>query len=241
VEEKIEKMLTDGGAMLARFSKAMEPVKLKWKQHGHLLPKPKDSVNDTPRNPTNVATKSKEEMARLAAKTIAQKLKDAGVPTDLCWRWFTSGECRLPSCFHKHTEQYRGQGGKSDDVHDETVAEADGPVPGTKCLNCKEEPQYREKGKVHPYCGITCAAVAGALGEPKQNAKLSNNAMIQEDDSAWRGSNYMAMAGISHVEMLEQAFSLGFVASKASAADVASVYSKEVSDLLKDMGFLFTD
>jgi hypothetical protein len=83
--------------------------------------------------------------------------------------------------------------------------------------------------------------VAGALGEPKQNAKLSNNAMIQEDDSAWRGSNYMAMAGISHVEMLEQAFSLGFVASKASAADVASVYSKEVSDLLKDMGFLFTD
>ena len=83
--------------------------------------------------------------------------------------------------------------------------------------------------------------MAGALGEPKQNAKLSNNAMIQEDDSAWRGSNYMAMAGISHVEMLEQAFSLGFVASKVSAADVVSVYSKEVSDLLKDMGFLITD
>jgi hypothetical protein len=38
-------------------------------------------------------------------------------------------------------------------------------VPGTKCLNCKEEPQYREKGKVHPYSGIT----AGALVEPKQS------------------------------------------------------------------------
>jgi len=32
-------------------------------------------------------------------------------------------------------------------------------------LNCKEEPQYREKGKVHPYSGIT----AGALVEPKQS------------------------------------------------------------------------
>jgi hypothetical protein len=120
-------------------------------------------------------------------------------------------------------------------------AEEDGPVLGTKCLNCKEEPQYREKGKVHPYCGITCAVEAGALGEPKQNAKLSNNAMIQEEDSAWRGSNYMVMAGISHVEMLEEAFSLGFVASKVSAEDVVSAYSKEFSDLLHDMGFMFTD
>ncbi len=195
VEERIEKMLTDGVAMLARFNKAMEPFKKKWKQHGHLLPKPKDSVDDTPKNTANVATKSKEEMARLAAKTIAQKLKDAGVPTDLCWRWFTSGEYRVPSCFHKHTEQYRGQGGKSEEVHeDEAVAGADGPVPGTKCLNCKETPQYREKGKVHPYCGITCAAEAGALGEPNQNAKLSNNATIQEEDTTWMGSNYMAMA-----------------------------------------------
>jgi hypothetical protein len=64
---------------------------------------------------------------------------------------------------------------------------------------------------------------------------------IQEDDSAWRDSNYMVMTVISHVEMLEEAFSLGFVASKVSAADVVSVYSKEFRDLLKDMGFLFTD
>ena len=93
----------------------------------------------------NVATKSKEEIARLAAKTIAQKLKDAGVPTDLCWRWYTTGECRWPSCVHnlRHTEQYRGQGGKPDeDQKNEAVAEADGPVPGTKGLNCKKKPQY---------------------------------------------------------------------------------------------------
>ena len=108
-------------------------------------------------------------------------------------------------------------------------------------MNCKEEPQYREKGKVHPYCGITCAAEAGALGEPKQNAKLSNNAMIQEEDTTWMGSNYMAMTGISHEEMWEEAATLGFVANKVSAADVVSVYSKEFSDFLQDMGFIFTD
>jgi hypothetical protein len=73
VEGNIEKMLTDGGAMLARFSKAMEPVKEKWKQHGHLLPKLKDSVNHTPKNTTNVATKSKEEMARAGHCSEAQR------------------------------------------------------------------------------------------------------------------------------------------------------------------------
>ncbi len=114
-------------------------------------------------------------------------------------------------------------------------------MPGTKCLNCKEEPQYREKGKVHPYCGITCAAEAGALGETKQNTKQSNNVMIQEEDTTWMGSNYMVMSAISHVEMLEEAFTLGFVASKVSAVDAVSVYSKEFSDLLQDMGFIFTD
>ncbi len=215
VEEKIEKMLTDGGAMFVHF------------------------------NTTNVATKSKEKMTRLEAKTISQKIKDVGVPTDLCWCWFTSGECRLTSCFHKHTDQYRGHGGKSDEVHeDETVAEADGPVSGTKCLNCKEEPQYRENGKVYPasYCGITCAEEKGAaLGEPKQNEKLSNNAMIQEEDTTWRGSNFMVMTGISHVEMLEETATLGFMTSKVSAADVVSVYSKEFSDLLQNMGFIATE
>jgi hypothetical protein len=45
VEEKIEKVLNDGGAMLARFNKAMEPVKKRWKQYGHLLPKAKGALN----------------------------------------------------------------------------------------------------------------------------------------------------------------------------------------------------
>jgi hypothetical protein len=65
VEEKIEKILTDGDVMLVRFSKVMEPVKKKWKQHGHLIQKPKDSVNDTPKNTTNVTPKSKEEIVSL--------------------------------------------------------------------------------------------------------------------------------------------------------------------------------
>ena len=50
VQEKNEKMLTDGGAMLTRFSKAMEPINKKWKQNARLMPTPKDM--------TNVATKS---------------------------------------------------------------------------------------------------------------------------------------------------------------------------------------
>jgi hypothetical protein len=51
----------------------------------------------------------------------------------------------------------------------------------------------------------------------------------------------MTMAVISHVEMLEETFVLGFVSSKVSAADVVSVHSKEFSDLLQDVGFIFTD
>ncbi len=91
------------------------------------------------------------ELARLAAMTIAQKLRDAGVPTDLCWRWYTTGQCPWTACVHKYYEEYRGQGGKpaeeQKDHHNRASAEDDGPVPGTKCLNCKEEPQYRQKRK----------------------------------------------------------------------------------------------
>jgi hypothetical protein len=176
--------------MLTRFNQAMEPVKKRWKQHGHLFLKPKDSVN--------VATKSKEEIARLTAKTIAQKFKDAGVPTDLCWGWYTTGECSWPSCVR---------------------------------LNCKNEPQYLEEGKVYRYCGITCAAEAETLTESKQLAKLSNNAMIQEEDDTWMDSNYMALAGFSHVEISEAVARLGFVSGPVSPAEVASVYLRELSDL----------
>jgi hypothetical protein len=51
----------------------------------------------------------------------------------------------------------------------------------------------------------------------------------------------MEMTDISHVEMLEEVFILGFVTNKVSTEDVVSVYSKEFSDLLQDMGFIFTD
>jgi hypothetical protein len=51
----------------------------------------------------------------------------------------------------------------------------------------------------------------------------------------------MVMTGISHVEMLEEDFRLGFVSRKVFVADVVSVYSKEFSDLLQDMGFIFKD
>ena len=83
VKENIERVLTDGGTMLARLNKAMEPIKKKWKQHGHLMSKPKDSVNETRKNTTNVTTKTKEEIAKLSVVTIEQNLKDSGVPTDL--------------------------------------------------------------------------------------------------------------------------------------------------------------
>jgi hypothetical protein len=105
-----------------------------------------------------------------------------------------------------------------------------------KGLNCKKEPQYLEKGKVYRYCGIKYAAKAEALTESKQLAKLSNNAMIQEEDTTWMDSNYMALAGTSHVEISEAVERLGFVSGPVSPAEVASVYLRELSDRLQTMG-----
>ena len=53
------------------------------------------------------------------------------------------------------------------------------------------------------------------------------------------GSNYMALAGISHEEMWEEAASLGFVAAPVNAADEGSLYSPGMVDLLQSMGFIF--
>ena len=64
--------------------------------------------------------------------------------------------------------------------------------------------------------------------------------MIQEEDTTWMGSNYMAMAGISHVQMLEEAGSLGFSACTVLAEEDAPVYTKGLSDLLQNMGFITT-
>ena len=104
---------------------------------------------------------------------------------------------------------------EQEDQSDEDVGE-DGPVKGTQCLNCEEESQYREKGKLNPYCGITCATETGALCESKKTAKLSNNATVQEEDTTWMGSKYMVMTGISHVETFEETQSLRFVAGTIS-------------------------
>jgi hypothetical protein len=65
--------------------------------------------------------------------------------------------------------------------------------------------------------------------------------MIQEEDTTWMGSNYMVMAGISHVKMLEETGNLGFVACTVFAAEGIPVYSKGLSDLLQNMGFIVSD
>jgi hypothetical protein len=53
------------------------------------------------------------------------------------------------------------------------------------------------------------------------------------------GSNYMALAGISHKEMWEETVSLGFVAAPVNVADEGSLYSPGMVDLLQSMGFIF--
>ena len=59
--------------------------------------------------------------------------------------------------------------------------------------------------------------------------------------TTWMGSNFMTMVSISHVEMLEEAGSLGFVACTVLAAEGVPVYSKGLSDLLQNMGFIASD
>ena len=51
----------------------------------------------------------------------------------------------------------------------------------------------------------------------------------------------MTMTGISHVEMLEEAGNLGFVSCTVLAAERIPVYSKGLSDLLQNMGFIASD
>ena len=76
--------------------------------------------------------------------------------------------------------------------------------------------------------------VAGTLC--KQCNKKESNAIIQEEDTTWMVCNYMAMTGISHVEMLEEAGSLGFVPRSVHASDEDPIYSPGLDDLLQSMG-----
>ena len=50
----------------------------------------------------------------------------------------------------------------------------------------------------------------------------------------------MTMTGISHVEMLEETGRLGFVTCTVLVTEGVPVYSKGVSDLLQNMGFITT-
>jgi hypothetical protein len=172
------------------------------------------------------------------------------------------GECkRGDSCPFSHPETYKGtkkvpvgagaQPAKTTgpeatapDVPTAVpTAQIDGPVAGTLCKQCKKKERYREGGKTHPYCGKKCEeeAVGRKIGQSKPDAKLSNNVMIEEEDSAWRGSDYMAMAGISHVEMMKQANRLGFVSVTGTehVGDEGSMYSPGMVELLQSIGFHF--
>ncbi len=61
------------------------------------------------------------------------------------------------------------------------------------------------------------------------------------EDTTWMGSNYMVMTGISHVEMLEEAGSFRFVACTVLPSEGVPVYSKGLSDLVQNMGFIGSD
>jgi hypothetical protein len=111
------------------------------------------------------------------------------------------------------------------------------------CKQCNKKERYHEGGKTHPYCGKKCAEedIGRKIGQTKPDSNLSNNVMIEEEDSAWRGSDYMAMACITHVEMMQEAHSLGFlgVAGTEHVEDEGSMYSPGMVELLKSMGFNF--
>ena len=82
------------------------------------------------------------------------------------------------------------------------------------------------------------------LGNEPEQLRVTTGVVAEQcvmEDTTWMGSNYMTMAGISHVEMLEEAGSLGFVACTVLAAEGVPVYSKGLSDLLQNMGFIASD
>ena len=82
------------------------------------------------------------------------------------------------------------------------------------------------------------------LGNGPEQLRVNTGVVAEQcvmEDTTWMGSNYMAMTVISHVEMLEEAGNLGFVACTGLAAEGIPVYSKGFSDLLQNMGFIASD
>ncbi len=239
-----------GGEMLKRLNGALDYSKQRLKT----------STLNQPRMQDTQALPASDSPKTTVADIITQKNVNQGKPGNLCYGWERHGEYKRGVSFpFSHPDAYKGTkkgpGGAGAQPAKTTgpaatapavptvvpTAQADGPVANTLCKQCNKKERYREGGKVHPYCGKSCAeeAIGRKIGQPQQDTKLSNNAMIQEEDSSWMGSNYMALAGISHVEMWVEATSLGFVAAPVNAADEGSIYSPGMVELLQSMWVYF--
>jgi len=71
-----------------------------------------------------------------------------------------------------------GKSAKGSDAKD------DGPVSGTKCAQCGKKPQFRENGRLHKYCGKTCAKTAGVYpGNPSDTKQRGHVGMHGTDQS----------------------------------------------------------
>ena len=60
------------------------------------------------------------------------------------------------------------------------------------------------------------------LGNGPEQLRVNTGVVAEQcvmEDTTWMGSNYMTMAGISHVEMLGESGSLGFVACTVLEAE----------------------
>ncbi len=202
---KLTNFVQTAGEMLKSLNGALDSSKQRLKTLTLNQPRMQDTQT-MQAHPANDSPKT------TVAGIIAQKNENQGKPGNLCYAWERHGECkRGSSCPFSHPDAYKGTkkapGGAGAQPAKTTgpeatapavptavpTAQVDGPVAGTLCKQWNKKERYREGGKTHPHCGKTCAeeAIGRKLGQPKQDAKLSNNAMIEEEDSDGRGSNYM--------------------------------------------------
>ena len=108
----------------------------------------------------------------------------------------------------------------------------------------KADEMLVEEAKRHEKLRRSKPSSGWDLGHGPEQLRVTTGVIAEQyvmEDTTWMGSNYMTMTGISHVEMLEEAGSLGFVACTVLAAEGVPVYSKGLSDLLQNMGFIASD
>ena len=101
-----------------------------------------------------------------------------------------------------------------------------------------------EEAKRHEKLRRSKGSSGWDLGNGPEQLRVTTGVIAEQfvmEDTTWMGSNYMTMTGISHVEMLEEAGSLGFVDCTVLAAEGVPVYSKGLSDLLQNMRFISSD